>query len=111
MKFVDVIKGIFTGAFCKCTVADIGVRITVVGSCIQFGIRKLMFHKDPDLRLRRSEALRNIGGFDLSMNTIRKVIIKECPVQEVVRCIKNCILRGGNNFQTLGGRKVDALSR
>ena len=45
----------------------------------------------------------------MSMDTSRKVIIKECPVQEVVRCIKNCILRGGNNFQTLGGRKVDAL--
>ena len=43
------------------------------------------------------------------MDTTRKVIIKECPVQEVVRCIKNGILRGGNNFQTLGGRKVDAL--
>ncbi len=40
MKFVDVIKGIFTGAFCKCTVTDIGVRITIVGGCIQFGIRK-----------------------------------------------------------------------
>ena len=80
MKFVDVIKGIFTGAFCKCTVTDIGVRITVVGSCIQLGIRKRMFHKEPDLRIGRGEAQRSIGGLDLNIDTSRKVIIKECPV-------------------------------
>jgi hypothetical protein len=56
------------------------VRITIVGGCIQFGIRKRMFHKEPDLRIGKSEALRSIGGFDLSMDTTRKVIIKECPV-------------------------------